>query len=63
MSAIVGTSCSTPAVVGYRTVETPPQKIATIINTPDGTKVQPVPVPANFTPVNPALGRNLNITV
>lgn len=62
MSAISG-SCSTPTVVGYRTVETPPQKVANIINTPDGTKIQPVALPANFTPANPALGRNLNISV
>ncbi|MEI6558275.1 MAG: hypothetical protein WCO00_07680 [Rhodospirillaceae bacterium] len=62
MSAISG-SCSTPTVVGYRTVETPPQTIATIITTPDGTRVQPVAPPANVTPVNSALGRTLNITV
>ncbi len=63
MSGISGSSCSTPTVVGYRTVATPPQKIANIVSTPDGTKVQPVATPANFTPVNPALGRNLNISV
>ncbi len=63
MSGISGSSCSTPTVVGYRTVATPPQKVANIVDTPDGAKVQPVPLPANFTPLNPALGRNLNITV
>ena len=62
MSAIGSASCSTPTVVGYRTVETPPQKVANIINTPDGTKVQPVAVPTKFTPVNSALGNALNVT-
>ena len=63
MSAVGASSCSSPVVVGYRTVATPPQTVATIANTPDGTKVQPVAVPTNFTPLNPALGRTLNISV
>ena len=56
-------SCAGTPVVSYRTVATPTQKIANIVTTPQGTTLQPLALPANFSPANPNLGQNLNITV
>lgn len=61
--SIGSASCAGTPVVSYRTVATPPQKIADIVTTPDGTTVKPTGVDPNSTPVNPNLGTALNISV